>query len=100
MNLYMQQFQTYIEKHPPRFGHEDIHTIAELLYNCYTELNPIDTAEIRGGFREIDQIIRNLSVQDNDRVFTVVCQLCTQHERLAFLAGMRVGAQLLLELQT
>ncbi|MBE6951449.1 MAG: hypothetical protein E7451_08970 [Ruminococcaceae bacterium] len=100
MNLYMQQFQTYIEQHQPRFGHEDIHTIAELLYNCYTELNPIDTTEIRGGFREIDQIIRNLSVQDNDRVFAVVCQLCTQHERLAFLSGLRVGVQLLLELQT
>ena len=54
MNLYMQQFQTYIEQHPPRFGHEEIHTIAELLYNCYTELNPIDTTEIRRGFREID----------------------------------------------
>ena len=94
------QFKTYIEQHPPRFGHEEIHTIAELLYNCYTELNPIDTTEIRRGFREIDQIISNLSVQDNNRVFALVCQLCTQHERLAFLTGMRVGAQLLLELQT
>lgn len=100
MTPYIHQIQTYIEQHQPQFGHEDIHTIAELLYNCYTELNPIDTTEIRGGFREIDQIIRNLSIQDNDRVFAVVCQLCTQHERLAFLAGMRVGAQLLLELQT
>ncbi len=94
------QFKTYIEQHPPRFGHEEINTIAELLYNCYTELNPIDTTEIRRGFREIDQLICKLSVHDNDRVFALVCQLCTQHERLAFLTGMRVGAQLLLELQT
>ena len=94
------QFKTYIEQHPSQFGHEEIHTIAELLYNCYTELNPIDTTEIRRGFREIDQLICNLSVHDNDRVFALVCQLCTQHERLAFLTGMRVGAQLLLELQT
>ena len=100
MTPYIQQFKIYIEQHPPQFGHEDIHTIAELLYNCYTEMNPIDTTEIRGIFREIDQIIRNLSVQENDRVFAVVCQLCTHHERLAFLAGLRVGAQLLLELQT
>lgn len=72
-------------------------SVSELLYEYYTEENPIDTEEIRESFREIDQVIRKLSVQENDRVFTLTCRLCSQHERLAFLEGLRVGMQLLLE---
>ena len=99
MNLDIQQFQAYINQHKPKFGDEDIHTIAEFLYSCYSEHNPIDTVEIRSCFGEIDRIIHKLSVEENDRIFVLVCKLCTQHEQLAFLTGMRVGAQLLLELQ-
>lgn len=99
MNRYIHQFQAYIEQHPTQRGHDDILSILELLYQCYTEQNPIDTDEIRAGFREIDRIISGLSVQDNDRVFTLVFQLCVQHERQAFLEGLRVGIQLFSDCQ-
>lgn len=72
--------------------------ITELLYEAYTEEHPIDTEEIRAGFREINQTICKLTIQENDRVFALVCQLCTQQERLAFQEGLRVGVQLFLEL--
>ena len=98
MNPYIHQLQAYIEQHPISCGCEDIHTISELLYECYTEENPIDTNEIRVDFQEIDNIISELSFQDNDRIFALVCHLCTQHERLAFLEGLRVGMQLCTEL--
>ena len=77
-----------------------IQSITEMLYECYTEENPIDTEETKEGFREIDQIMNGLSIQDNNRVFAVVCGLCTQHERQAFLEGLRVGVQLFQELTT
>ena len=73
-------------------------SISELLYESYTEEKPIDTEEIRAGFREINQIINRLTIQENDSVFTIVCRLCSQHERQAFLEGLRVGVQLFREL--
>lgn len=74
-------------------------SVSELLYEYYTEENPIDTEEIRERFREINQILCKLPMQENDRIFTLVCDLCSQQERFAFLEGFRVGIRLLLELR-
>ena len=98
MNPYIHQVRAYIEQHPISCRYEDIHTISELLYECYTEVNPIETDEIRADFQKINRMISGLSVQDNDRIFALVCHLCTQQERSAFLEGLRVGMQLLIEL--
>ena len=43
--------------------------------------------------------LNDLSRKDTDRVFCLVGALCAEHERIAFFAGMQLGAQLMLELQ-
>ena len=39
-----------------------------------------------------------LSFRENNQVFSLVGSLCAEHERIAFFAGLQLGAQLMLEL--
>ena len=43
--------------------------------------------------------LNDLSRKDTDRVFCLVGALYAEHERIAFFAGMQLGAKLMLELQ-
>ena len=48
---------------------------------------------------DLSAYLSDLSRKDTDRVFCLVGALCAEHERIAFFAGMQLGAQLMLELQ-
>ena len=98
MNQFVQAFCEYIQNNPRQYGNEDINSVIYLIYDCFTELNPIDTEEIRAYFGEINDVVERLTVEENDCVFSVVCQLCSVHERLAFVEGFRMGMQLMMEI--
>ena len=57
-----------------------------------------DPAEIRNGFKELDDLMGDLSLDDNNAVWNLCCQLCTAYEHKAFLDGFQYGAHLMLEL--
>lgn len=69
-----------------------------MIYQFYTEYNPIDNEEIQCQFRSLAHFFEHLSPEELDMVFDIICQLCSSHERLAFLEGLHVGAQLILGL--
>ena len=48
--------------------------------------------------RELNDRLEELSFRENNRVFFLVGSLCAEHERIAFFAGLQLGAQLMLEL--
>lgn len=48
---------------------------------------------------DLNACLDDLGLKDNDRVFCLVGSLCAEHEKIAFLAGLQPGAQLILELQ-
>ena len=50
------------------------------------------------GFKELDELLCALPLDDNNAVFNLCCSLCTAYERKAFLDGIQYGAQLVLEL--
>ncbi len=95
--------QKYIEalqdccKHNP-LNHGDAESVMEFLYWHYAELNPVDNKEIRDGFAKIRQQYSHLSMQEFDPIFTTVSDLCVEHERRAFLEGLRLGVTLMTEL--
>ena len=47
---------------------------------------------------ELNDRLEELSFRENNRVFSLVGSLCAEHERIAFFAGLQLGAQLMLEL--
>ena len=46
----------------------------------------------------LNEHLGELSFQENDRGFSLVNTLCSEYERVAFLAGLQLGAQLMMEI--
>ena len=49
-------------------------------------------------WRELDNLLRNLPLEDNNAVFNLCCSLCTAYEHKTFLDGLQYGAHLMLAL--
>lgn len=97
MKKYIQVLQEHCKQDPPNHG--DYQSVMNLLYWIYTEYNPIDEQKLRDGFAKLRSQFPHLSLQDFDPVFTIVSDLCADHERLAFYEGLRLGVTLMQELK-
>lgn len=73
-------------------------SLLELLYYCFCTHNDLDTEEIRKNVQEIDGILKNLSLEDNNTLFDLVCDLCEEYQHEAFHTGLLVGFHLCKEL--
>ena len=52
----------------------------------------------KGGLENLRACLDSLLVEDSDVVFEDVVCLCAEYERIAFTAGLKLGAQLMMEL--
>ena len=62
------------------------------------ESHESDPAEIGDGFKELEEFLHTLPLEDNNAVFNLCCRLCNAYERKAFLDGLQYGAHLFAEL--
>ena len=92
------RLNAYITAHPFDSGDSDCETVLDQLYQAYAESHESDPPEIRNGFKELDALLEHLSLDDNNAVWNLCCQLCTAYERKAFLDGLQYGACLIREL--
>lgn len=58
----------------------------------------MSNAKTKAACRALNEHLGELSFRENDRVFSLIGTLCAEHERIAFLAGLQLGAQLMQEL--
>lgn len=93
------RLNAYIQKHPLDSGDSDCETVLEQLYQAYAESHESDPAEIGDGFKELEEFLHTLPLDDNNAVFNLCCRLCSAYERKAFLDGVQYGAYLTMELQ-
>ena len=93
------RLNAYITAHPFDSGDSNCETILEQLYQAYAESHESAPPEIRNGFKELDALLEQLSLDDNNAVWNLCCQLCTVYERKAFLDGLQYGAHLMRELK-
>ena len=99
MNDIVKKLKAYIEAHPVHAGDGEGTTVLDQLYLAYAESHESDPAEIRDGFKELEEFLCVLSLADNNAVFNLCCRLCSAYERKAFLDGLQYGAHLLSELR-
>ena len=92
------RLNAYITAHPFDPGDSDCETVLDQLYPAYAESHESDPPEIRNGFKELDDLLGNLPLDDNNAVWNLCCQLCTAYERKAFIDGLHYGAHLMREL--
>ena len=91
--------KAYMDKHPIDLGDTDCETVLDQLYQAYAESHESDQPEIREGFKELEEHLCSLPLEDNNAVFTLCCHLCTAYEHKAFLDGLQYGTYLMQELQ-
>ena len=98
MNNIAKRLTSYMDKHPIDLGDTDCETVLDQLYQAYAESHESDLPEISEGFKELDSLLGNISLEDNNAVFNLCCRLCSTYERKSFLDGLQYGAYLIAEL--
>ena len=93
-----QRLKAYIETHLFDSGDSDYETVLDQLYQAYAESHESDPPEISEGFKELEDFLCTLPLDDNNEVFNLCCRLCTAYEHKAFVDGLQYGAHLILEL--
>ena len=92
------RLKAYIETHPIDLGDSDCETVLDQLYQAYAESHESDPPEISNSFKELEDFLYTLPLDDNNAVFNLCCRLCSVYERKAFLDGLKYGAKLIQEL--
>ena len=100
MDKIAERLKVYIEAHPFDPGDSDCETVLDQLYQAYAESHESDPLEISEGFKELEEFLCRLPLDDNNAVFNLCCRLCTAYEHKAFLDGLQYGAYLMRELTT
>ena len=93
------RLNTYIQSHPFDSGNSGCETVLEQLYQAYAESHESDPVEIGEGFKELEDFLCSLPLDDINAAFTLCCRLCSAYERKAFLDGLQYGACLINELK-
>ena len=91
------RLNAYIESHPLDLGDSDCETVLDQLYQAYAESHESDPPEISNGFKELENFLCTLPLEDNNAVFNLCCRLCSAYERKAFRVGLQYGAHLMRE---
>ena len=99
MDKIAQQLKAYIDTHPLDLGEGDCETVLDQLYQVYAESHESDLPEISNGFKELEEFLCTLPLEDNNAVFNLCCRLCTTYEHKAFFDGLQYGAWLMKELK-
>lgn len=98
MKSIAQRMNAHIERHPLALGDSDCKSVLDQLYQAYAESHESDPPDISVGFRELEEFLCVLPLDDNNAVFNLCCRLCSTYERKAFLDGLQYGAHLIREL--
>ena len=100
MDDYIKRLRQYVEANPILFDGEWDHPAMDSLYWHYSESHYMGNEKTKKISRELNDRLEELSFRENNRVFSLVGSLCAEHERIAFFAGLQLGAQLICHLRS
>ena len=95
MDKIAKRLKEHIDTHPFDPGDSDCKSVLDQLYQAYAESHESDPTEISEGFKELEEFLFSLPLEDNNAVFNLCCRLCSAYERKAFVDGVQCGAHLL-----
>ena len=98
MNEIATRLNAYIQNHPFDAGDSGCETVLEQPYQAYAESHESDPAEIGDGFKELEEFLHILPLEDNNAVFNLCCRLCSAYERKNFVEGLQYGVHLMNDL--
>ena len=98
MDEYIRQLQAYVREYKIIFEEDCPQPCLDALWWHYGEYHNMDSPQTKEGFKNLRACLDSLPVEDSDVVFKDVVCLCAEYERIAFTAGLKLGAQVMLEL--
>jgi len=99
MQPFLELLKHCVENHSFDSGDPDCKTVLDQLFRAYQESHESDPPDIRDGFKELENYLEVLPLDDNNAVFNLCCLLCSAYEYKAFIDGLHYGAQLMMELK-
>lgn len=88
----------YFRDMPSNGDKEDLDAVLNWIWYCHTQCLTNDKESFEDLVEPLRPIIKTLSKKRQSVLFRKIALLCEKCERVAFLEGIRVGAQLILEL--
>lgn len=99
MKKYMKALASYVKEHPIMFDTETGLPCLEALWWHYAGFHPIHSDISKSQQQLIREKLENYKICDVDETMDLITSLCTEYERLAFVAGMKLGIQFMTELE-
>ena len=98
MESRLSKLKSYLIEHPIDLGDNVDFPCLDALWWLYAEHHPMVNDNTKSHYFTIRNLVEAVPVLDSDQMMELVSRLCLEHERIAFFAGFRLGAQLILEL--
>lgn len=97
MSIYIDEVLDYLDRHLVCQQADSMESLLEVLRDAYIRHNDPEGEKIRSGFAQLRQVLHPISPESFDSVFSIVCDLCLEHELLAFSQGVLTGMLLMTE---
>ena len=98
MKFYLRKLKAYVNANPTRFDDDCPLPALDSLYWHYIECHTMTNEKTRQASRNLSAYLRFLPPKKRDDIYGLASMLCAEHESIAFIAGLQLGAQLMLEL--
>ena len=98
MKSYLRKLKAYVNANPTRFDDDCPLPALDSLYWHYTECHTMTNEKTKQASRNLSAYLRFLPPKKRDAIYCLASTLCAEHESIAFIAGLQLGAQLMLEL--
>ena len=85
--------QSHMAKRITLYGQEPEQPLVEELFKRYSELQPTNDQAFLDAFQKLYGFLEPLSVDATQAASQVVCDLCSETERMAFIIGLHAGMQ-------
>ena len=99
MQTLLELLKRCAESHTFDTGDPDCKTVLDQLYRTYAESHESNPPGIREGFKELENYLEVLPLDDNNAVFNLCCRISIAYEHKAFIDGFHYGFQLNNELK-
>ena len=100
MGTYIKKIIACITELPTYFSNGicNANSVLDILYQHYSEFDRSDNDVIINNYDILYAYMDQLCLRDKDKIIDTVCNLCVEHERIAFISGVQIGVHLAQEL--
>lgn len=97
MSIHINEVLDYLDAHPVCQQTDSMESLLEMLHDIYAMHNTFDSEAIRRKFHGLRHILNRIPEECRDGFYAQVCDLCLEHEQLAFAQGVCAGMMLMTE---